>query len=258
MRKLCLNAFAWCLFWTIYWISRIVFAFRVRRTAIRDGNIAILRGWMPQHRDEFPRQVVLALKLIDEQDPRRAATVRNNLRFVVDSPVMSSQGQYDHDRKLCLINYDAMRSDFVGEYPMDERIQSLLTTELASLLIHEATHGRLMSRGIAYTDESWEQSERLCRAEQTRFRIRLDGNRADLRGRQIDWDQWHSIDMVKDSYLASRAMSHWDRLSYRFRAAYEVALRIQDAEQDQSLSVRDTIQPKHVVTTRPELTHAYN
>lgn len=255
--KLLLNAFAWCNLWVIYWISSIVFLVQVKRASHRDGKITILSGWLPQYRDEFPQQIRLALRLIDEHDPRRAQTVRNNIRVIFDNPLITSHGQYDHDRDLCLINYDALRSCFVGPYPLDERIQAVLTAELASLLIHEATHGRMFRWRIPYNEETWERCERICRAEEARFRRHVSKLKVDLRGRPIDWDKWYSLDAVKDDYLASRAMSHWDRMSHRFRAAYEVVNRIQDDESDNQYSVRDSTAPAKVVSRWSESTRTY-
>jgi len=256
MRRFLLDALAWCILWIIYWISLAIFALRLRKASVHDGKITILNGAMPGHRDEFPAQVILALRLLDQQDPRRAQMVRNNLRVILDAPIISSLGQYGHEQRLCLVNYDALKTDCVGGYPLDDRIQAMLTIELASLLVHEATHGRLLSRGIAYTNESWMQCERICFAEEARFRNRVCGDQVDLRGRQIDWHMYHCVDdTVKEYYLATRASSYWDRLAYRFRAAAEVVRRRQEGQENPSVSVLGSAHREDKVRSWPEWAH---
>lgn len=56
-----------------------------------------------------------------------------------------------------------------------EFAQSADTTleEVASVIIHEATHGRIRDRGITYGEDKRDAVERACIAEQIRFLKRL-------------------------------------------------------------------------------------
>jgi hypothetical protein len=72
---------------------------------------------------------------------------------------MSYACYYLHTRS-CLVDYDKVDHSVNPEWYL---------WQFASTLIHEATHGAIYSRHIAYTPALRSRIERLCHTEQKRF-----------------------------------------------------------------------------------------
>lgn len=70
--------------------------------------------------------------------------------------------------------------------------QSVLAAWCGCLLVHEATHGVIGSRGIVNDEETCSRIERLCMAEQNRFAaklVKLDPDRYPARLLYFDYDE---------------------------------------------------------------------
>ena len=99
------------------------------------------------------------LKLIQQFDEKRYLRVINELSWIVNTKSLKVDcGEYKHSIKLCSIH-----CNFSVEQTLDDKIF------FASVIIHEATHGYLASKGFEYTKERRVQIERICVTEQNRF-----------------------------------------------------------------------------------------
>ena len=105
-----------------------------------------------------------ALSLIRKFDPKRHRRVCRYLRYIVNRPLISG-GNFERVGKICSVDYDKHYA--AGPRQWRERAY-------ACLIIHEATHGMLDAKGIAYSKKNWEQTERLCKLEEYRFIRRVD------------------------------------------------------------------------------------
>ena len=104
-----------------------------------------------------------AMALIQTNDLRRYQRVCRYLRFIVNWK-MVSQGSFLPDLKLGLIDY--------SKYTSDDFLDNL--RRFAGVLIHEATHSLLLSKGIPYDKQTRERVERLCFLEQYRFALHFE------------------------------------------------------------------------------------
>ena len=116
--------------------------------------------------DAFANHVEKALEMIRTVDPRRFRRVTNELRFIINNELWGSTGCYVRGIRACIIDY--------GRYDFTQDEQWYLV-ELARLIVHEATHGHLRSRGIPQSKKYRIRVERVCRAEENRFSRRLGG-----------------------------------------------------------------------------------
>jgi hypothetical protein len=103
-----------------------------------------------------------ALTLIATSDPRRFKRVEREIRTIVNQPVLSA-GQYFRPMRVCCVDIRCL-------YDSDPEIVIKL---LASLLIHEATHGALFSANILRTRRNHSRVEMLCSVESKRFLARV-------------------------------------------------------------------------------------
>ena len=113
----------------------------------------------------FTRIITAALQLIRDNDPRRFRRVRRHIRFVVNCTRPFGGGAYFGDTKTCEFEFMVPRSEHDVRY---------YVAWYACALVHEATHGRLRSRGIGYTPENRTRIEKLCVTEEQRFAKHLN------------------------------------------------------------------------------------
>lgn len=116
--------------------------------------------------ESFLEMTIEALKLIEEHDPHRFRRVRRHVKWIVNSELLAL-GRYQRIFRVCymdFLNYGAGENT-----PRD-------TVRFASTVVHEATHGHVFSRHIAYTRRLRIRIERLCRLEQKRFVGHLEGD----------------------------------------------------------------------------------
>lgn len=114
---------------------------------------------------DFQRTMTDALALIRAHDPRRYAIVQREVRWVVNAE-LGSWGQYDRSLQACNVDFGRYGIPSDGDYPW-------YVAAYAALIIHEATHGRLMTLGFVYTRRYRARIERICRNEERRFAARL-------------------------------------------------------------------------------------
>jgi len=133
----------------------------------------------------FEESITSSLLRIKELDPRRFITVKKEIRWLMNSnQVPKYGGQYRRRNRVCLLNYSA--------YSEDDKLVSLF---FAGLVVHEATHGLLDSKGFRYTKENRVQIERICTAEENRFYKRAENVYPEYEGmlaRDFTPEDWHS------------------------------------------------------------------
>jgi hypothetical protein len=119
---------------------------------------------------QFERTVLGSLQLICDNDPRRFQRVRRYIQWVLNCPLSPNlHAEYHWHTRTCKI-------DFQEPEPNDKepwhRIYNVAFN--ARSLVHEATHGELAARGIAYTPENRVRAEKLCIMEENRFLKRIE------------------------------------------------------------------------------------
>ena len=115
-------------------------------------------------KSSFLKHTSDALSLIRKFDPKRYRRVCQYVRIIVNRPLISG-GNFERVGKICNVDYDKYYA--TGPREWRERFY-------ACLIIHEATHGMLDAKGIAYSKKNWERTERLCSLEEYRFIRRVD------------------------------------------------------------------------------------
>ena len=107
------------------------------------------------------RRVEQALLLIKHHDPVRYARLLRDMERIWVDLLFGSWGQYRHRLKMCVL---------------DERFVLADTTtpeQIASTIVHEATHARLMNCGIAYEPERRARVEAACFRRERAFADKL-------------------------------------------------------------------------------------
>jgi hypothetical protein len=149
----------------------------------------------------FQADTVAALQLVRSVDPRRFRRIQREIEFIVNQEA-TNYASYDRPTRSCIVDYDKVDH---SEYP------EWYLWQYASTLVHEATHGALYSRHIAYTPALRARIERLCHTEQTRFAAKAytpewrwshnlagDFNEGDWHG------SWHSTFLQRCKGLIAR------------------------------------------------------
>ena len=134
--------------------------------------LADYRGKSPH----FQTILLGSLQLIMDNDPRRFERVRRHIGWVVNGPLeLGKYAEYNAQTRTCVINFQE------PEAADDEGWQQTWHIALnAATLVHEATHGEVTARGIAYTPEHRIRIEGLCVSEENRFLRRVE-QRAEVR-----------------------------------------------------------------------------
>ena len=112
----------------------------------------------------FLRPTMKAMELIQKFDPRRYSRVCRQIRYIVNRPLISA-GNYERDGRICNVDYN---KHYASEQP-EWRLRSY-----ACLIVHEATHGLLMEKGVNYDNKTWQRVEELCSLEEYRFARKVD------------------------------------------------------------------------------------
>jgi hypothetical protein len=112
----------------------------------------------------FSKIITAALQLIKDTDQRRFHRVQRYIRSIVNCTRPFGGGAFLSETKTC---------EFEFRIPRSEHDVQFYTAWYACALVHEATHGRLRSRGIGYTPENRTRIEKLCVTEEQRFAKRL-------------------------------------------------------------------------------------
>ena len=113
----------------------------------------------------FCSRTVKALELIKENDTKRYRRVQRYLAYIVNCSILTA-GAYCHLLRACEVNTS------LHNFGEDEDVAVLV---LACLIIHEATHGLMITRGIPYDYDKnlCLRAERLCHQEEVRFARRV-------------------------------------------------------------------------------------
>jgi hypothetical protein len=168
--------------------------FRVMKRIYDDGFLQTYDGFRicdterldQSQRELFCTCIIEALALVKTHDKRRYRRLQDRLKYVVNSSGRGV-GLYIHALQSCEIDF--------AKYRYIEG-QDLVRLSLASTLVHEATHGVIIARGIPEGNRATSmREERLCHQEQVRF-----GRRAapDIDFGPFDEAEWH------ESYDISR------------------------------------------------------
>lgn len=116
--------------------------------------------------DEFTTMVGRALRLVEQSDSLRFARITRFVRYVRPTALQGeTSAQYVRFSRLCVMDWKKIR------YPDDPNLTVLSS---AIVLVHEATHGLLCSRGVHHTQARRSRIERLCVLEEARYIRHLD------------------------------------------------------------------------------------
>ena len=127
--------------------------YRIRGIPVVDYDL-----YTPYLRERF----AAALDLAERKDPRRFRRICRYLKGIVSLPVNSEAG-YIPQLQACAVRFQP---------PSSKDKLPKWAAWYAAILVHEATHGLVHTRGIPY-EEHKERIERLCFKEQNRFLRRL-------------------------------------------------------------------------------------
>jgi len=140
----------------VLWIQRTSEVARFDGIAIADYR---------NRSSHFRDTVLSALDLIKRTDARRFARVKRQLKWIVNSTLrVPGMADYYHGTQTCRIDFVEPAPGSDAEYPIGS---------CASTIIHEATHGVVACRDIAYSKKLRSRIERLCVTEEQRFLIHL-------------------------------------------------------------------------------------
>jgi hypothetical protein len=132
----------------------------------------------------FQKTMELALTLVRKTDPRRFERVREHIKWIVNCTLEQPGAEYHKEFK-------SVRIDF--EEPEEESDRDFSAGYWARSLVHESTHGLLISRGIKYTDELRCRIEAVCVREENRFLKHLADVQPELAKRlhrEFDEQEW--------------------------------------------------------------------
>ena len=147
----------------------------------------------------FKTTLLEALQFIRDYDPRRFARVQRHIGWIVNcglEPNMNAE--YNSETRTCSI-------DFMEPKEEVDRVWSAM--HYPRTLIHEATHGALISRSIAYTPELRARIEKLCITEEKRFLRRVGRLRPDLSELLVSMEREFDSAAWEKSWTTSR----WQR-----------------------------------------------
>ena len=160
---------------------------------------------------QFRSTATQALRLLRDRDPRRHQRVVRYLKRIYLCPLFSL-GLYQHESQLCLVHFSRL-VEYYGSDCGSDREQ--LAIRLAGVLVHEATHGRLLSLGIEYEGDARARSEEICFAEEGRALLRLSHEESnedlelpkfDLETYEISWAR-NLPDMIRLCYQAAQRVA---------------------------------------------------
>ena len=160
---------------------------------------------------EFRDQIERAMQLIQERNPRRAKWITASLDYIVNTKAAGSGGAYVHPVRACYLDYASYRNAIAGYEDITPRAQQVLTIELARVIVHEATHGRIQQKGIEYNERHRERIERFCRRQEVQFLNRAAPGFRDLLGKPVDWESVGDFESIKDWYHGYWRTSRFDR-----------------------------------------------
>lgn len=185
--------------WPVHaWVLR-----RARHILV-DGITIIDMNYDKTDDGDFHRTMTDALCLIQKLDPARYATVKREIRYVVNAELIS-WGMYERPLRICNVDFGRLVAVPGKQY-------AWRVAMYAGLIVHEATHGRMDSLGFPYTRKTRVRIERICRSEQRRFLARLgltdrSVNQMAAPFREEDWHSgWYGsrVQLTRDLFARIR------------------------------------------------------
>ncbi|MEM6821060.1 MAG: tetratricopeptide repeat protein [Verrucomicrobiota bacterium] len=154
----------------------------------------------------FLDMVTEALKLIEKNDLRRFERVCRHVNWIVNSELLSL-GRYQRIFRVCYL-------DFLGYGVAEEREKNVV--RLALTIIHEATHGHIFAKHVAYTKSLRIRIERLCRLEEERFLEKLDRRWKEELSEELKFDPRPWIDSwqqkISERFRSMLKRIDWSRI----------------------------------------------
>jgi hypothetical protein len=120
------------------------------------------------------RRLEEALCLIRTHDPLRYRRLLHDLSRIWVRLLPNARANYNRAARACQLD---------TRFVLD---QTVSVTEIASSIIHEATHARLEHRGIQYHEALRHRIESACRRQELRFACRLP-NAVELQSPLQEW-----------------------------------------------------------------------
>ena len=114
-------------------------------------------------------KLTLALALMRENDPRRFAYLKRDVKRILVFGDSTCRGRWWQDFELC---------ELTDNYVLDKET---MPAQVASTLAHEAMHARLYRWGIGYEEERRVRVERICFKASAAFARRLPDRDAEIR-----------------------------------------------------------------------------
>ena len=127
----------------------------------------------------FLKETKRVLDLIAVRDPRRFHRVQRHIRYLLNCELYSGAGYAPG--QVCKIDF--------GRFDFRKNPKGCFYV-YAGMLVHEATHGLLRSKGFGRTKANWVQVERICCAEQNRFLAKVERDYGAPLQREFDPRRW--------------------------------------------------------------------
>ena len=115
--------------------------------------------WVAADSREHLPKIENALRLIRDCDPRRHARLAKDLRSIWVTLLPGPLGQFNAIDWTCELD-----ERFVGRASIEQ---------VASTIVHEATHARLWRRGVGYEEDIRHRVEAICFRQEQAFAKRL-------------------------------------------------------------------------------------
>ncbi len=137
---------------------------KILKSSFASTTDTIHIGDIRELNDGFEEVIVRALDLIRNHDPRRYKRVKREIDWIANSSIPGKfGGMYKSSVKACLIHFE--------NYSEDHR---LVSSFYAGIIVHEATHGFIETKGYEYSEDNRLQIERICFSENNRFYKRIE------------------------------------------------------------------------------------
>ncbi len=152
-----------------YWVIQ---SLAVALDSPRTHNGIVIANLMPgQRKESFVSTTVAALDLIQATDRLRFARVQREIRFIIQT-IVASPAQYRRLSRTCSVD---LRHFPFYEFP-DFSLKAY-----ACVLVHEATHGYLHSKGVPHIVRLRPRIEKICTIEAIRFAKKFQDSSYDWR-----------------------------------------------------------------------------
>ena len=155
--------------------------FKSELICTKDG---IFISGLQRNNDGFEEIIGSALDMIRNHDPNRYERVKSEIDWIVNSSIPPKYGgMYKRSIKACVMNFEDYSDDI-----------KLVSAFYAGIVVHEATHGYIETKGFEYSRGNRLQIERICCSENNRFYKRIESLYSEYEGLLIrefepgDWD----------------------------------------------------------------------